>query len=218
MKIILMRHGENAGDPFACPPPPVKGFLSETGVEQAEKLRETLANTEIGAAFSSPYGRALQTAEIVMAGRNVEIAIFDFLKEWDFNPLLKELPTAESDAIINSYQKTDIEETWKTELGEGTFDLYARICPPFLAELKKIGVHACGGGFRIEPQAEDLNLAVFAHGGSLGILLSFILETRPFPLSRFAFQLAGPAIIDFVKHKETSYPQLVIASTDFFRP
>ena len=218
MKIILIRHGESAGDPFACPQPPVKNFLTRTGMEQAERLRETLSKIEIGAAFSSPYGRALQTAAIVMKDRNVEINTFDFLKEWDVNPAFKEFPSAEFDAIMNSCQTCDIEETWKTELGEGTFELYARICPPFLAELKKLGVHAGAGGFRIEPQAEDLNLAVFAHGGSLAVLLSFITETRPFPLSRFAFQLAAPAVIEFVKHKATYYPQLVIANTDFFRP
>ena len=218
MKIILIRHGESAGDPFACPQPPAKNFLTRTGVEQAERLRETLDKIEIGAAFSSPYGRALQTAAIVMRGRDVEITALDLLKEWDVNPAFKEFPSAEFDAIMNSYQTCDIEETWKTELGEGTFELYARICPPFLAELKKLGAHAGAGGFRLEPQAEDLNLAVLAHGGSLAILLSFILETRPFPLSRFAFQLAGPAVIEFVKHKATYYPQLVIANADFFRP
>ncbi|MFA6102892.1 MAG: histidine phosphatase family protein [Victivallaceae bacterium] len=217
MKIILIRHGASAGDSFACPKPPVKNFLTATGVQQAERLREVLNKIEIGAAFSSPYGRALQTAEIVLAGKNIEIATFDFLKEWDVNPAFKEFPSAEFDAIMNSYQTSDIEETWKTDLGEGTFELYARICPPFLAELKKLGIHAGGGGFHIEERAEDLNLAVFAHGGSLAILLSFILETRPFPLSRFAFQLTGPAIIDFIKHKETYYPQLLINNVNFFR-
>ncbi len=217
MKIILIRHGESAGDSFACPQPPVKNYLTRTGIEQAEKLRETMDKIEIGAAFSSPYGRALQTAAIVMKGRNVEISTFDFLKEWDINPAFKELPSVEFDAAVKGYQICDIEETWKTELGEGTFELYARICPPFLAELKKLGVHAGGGGFRIEPHAEDLNLAVFAHGGSLAILLSFILETRPFPLSRFAFQLTAPAIIDFTRHKEIYYPQLLITNTKVFR-
>ena len=30
--------------------------------------------------------------------------------------------------------------------------------------------------------------------------------------------MAGPAVIEFVKHKATYYPQMVIANADFFRP
>ncbi|MNT79886.1 hypothetical protein D3C72_2192740 [compost metagenome] len=82
--------------------------------------------------------------------------------------------------------------------------------PPFLKELAKLGIHSRMGGFVPEDHAKELSLVVFAHGGSLGVLLNFLLGVRPFPVGSFSFELTGVAVIDFVEQKGIYYPKLMI--------
>ncbi|HOK04396.1 MAG TPA: histidine phosphatase family protein [Victivallales bacterium] len=209
MKILLIRHAEMAGDPFVKPLPPVKKCLSKKGIRQAKKLGKKLSTENIDIAFSSPYGRALQTAEIALT-KKIPIKILDFLHEWMPDTKLSNLPSTKYEKIQKMNSELYAEQTWKTELGEGTFDMYARICPPFLKELEKLGIKAACGGYLLTKRAEKLNIAVFAHGGTLNILLSFILELRPFPVGRFSFLHTGIAKIKFSEKKNIFYPSLEI--------
>ena len=199
-----------AGNPFDCPDRPVKGCLSEKGVKQATTLAKTLRETKFDYAFSSPYGRALQTAEIVLKGRRTPIKILPFLKEWQPNRNLEKLPQIKFELMQKQISSFYAEETWKTDLGEGCFDMYARICPPFLKEIDRLGIHSRMGGYVIDKKAKDLSIAVFSHGGSLSVLLSFLLEIRPFPVSRIAFELTGIATIRFREGRGIAHPELLL--------
>ena len=211
MKIYLIRHGEMAGDPFITPEQPVTGSLSEVkGIPQAKQLAEAVKKIKIDKAFSSPFGRALQTAEIALKDRNIPINILPYMYEWMPNRSLDKIPSTEFEEIHKKWGNAYPEETWKTDLGEGTFDMYARICPPFLTTLATLGVHARHGGYVLDKPAEDLSIAVFAHGGSLNTLLSFLLDIRPFPVGKFSFTLTGVAEINFTERKGVYYPELVI--------
>ncbi len=213
MKLTLIRHCEMAGDPFVCPKRPVKGCLSEkNGVPMAEKMAEILKKYKFDLAFSSPYGRALQTAETSLKGRKIPIITLDFLKEWIPNQNLKKMPSTKYESIMKQADNMFAEETWKTDLGEGCFDMYARICPPFLKELDKLGIHSRMGGFVIDKKAKELSIAVFAHGGSLSTLLSFLLEIRPFPLGKLSFGLGAAATVEFRECRGIHYPSLSIPS------
>src|SRR5512139_3650035 len=89
-RILLVRHGHSSGDPFATPAPPVRGYLAEPlGVQQAQATAEALKKARIDVAFSSPYGRALQTAQIVLAGRDVPLHVLPALREWMPDPALE---------------------------------------------------------------------------------------------------------------------------------
>ena len=210
MNLLLIRHGQMQGDPFVCPERPVEGCLSTSGIAQAQRAREALAGTPIDLAFSSPYGRALQTAEIVLAGRETSLTVLEFLKEWQPNRTLEELPPQDYERIVTLQDDLYVEETWQTELGEGCFEIYARVCPAFMQVLGHHGIHQRLGGFVLDPGARELTIAVFAHGGSLGVLLSFILGLPPFPLSRFCFELTGMARVTFIERKGIFHPQLVL--------
>ncbi|NLF40712.1 histidine phosphatase family protein [bacterium] len=211
MQIILVRHAEMAGDPFVCPESPVAGCLSEdNGVAQAERAHVALKDTPITVAFSSPYGRALQTAEIVLRGRGLRVKTLHALREWEPSHAVRELPPDEADALMKRHEDRFAEETWKTEIGEGCFEMYARICPSFLAELAALGIHHRMGGYVVEKGAEAHSIAVFAHGGSLNVLLSFLLGLPPFPVGRFEFALTGVAMLKFSERKGIHYPSLVI--------
>ncbi|WP_438449249.1 histidine phosphatase family protein [Gorillibacterium sp. sgz5001074] len=219
MKITFIRHGQMAGDPFVCPERPVRGCLSEAyGVLQAKATAEALKHKIYTHAFSSPYGRALQTAEIVLAGRDTDLRVLPFLYEWMPNRELEKLPSTVHEEMERQAGDAYAEETWKTELGEGYYDMCARIIPPFLKELGGLGVHGRMGGFVLEERARELSLAVFAHGGTLGVLLGFLLGVRPFPVSSFSFELTGVAELDFTERKGIAYPRLIIPALHSIQP
>jgi len=88
--------------------------------------------------------------------------------------------------------------------------MYARVCPPFLKELDALGIHSRMGGFVIDEKARELVIAVFAHGGSLCTLLSFLLGLMPFPIGRFGFRLTGTAVVEYNSCRDIYYPSLVL--------
>ena len=81
--LILARHGEtdwNREGRFqghADPP------LNDTGRAQAARLAEMLADEPIDAIYASDLRRAHETAEIVAAGRNVDVVVEPDLRERD---------------------------------------------------------------------------------------------------------------------------------------
>ena len=210
MKLYLVRHGRMAGDPYAEPASPVSGCRSPEGVAQAEALRNALAATPIDAAFASPYGRAVETAERVLAGRGVAIVRVPGLQEWTPSEEFRGATSTEAAAMAARDADRWAEETWKTELGEGAFDMYARVVPALLGALASVGWHAREGGWVPDPGAENLNVAVFAHGGSLNTALSFLLGMQPFPVGRFSFGHCGVAKVAFTPRRGVYHLSLEI--------
>ncbi|XP_048323082.1 probable 2-carboxy-D-arabinitol-1-phosphatase [Ziziphus jujuba] len=81
-KVTLIRHGLSSWNVESR----VQGssnlsFLTETGVEQAERCKEALANIYFDQCFSSPISRAKSTAEIIWQGREQPLIFLDSLKE-----------------------------------------------------------------------------------------------------------------------------------------
>lgn len=212
MEILLIRHGHAQGDPYARPEPPAEGFLSEQGLRQAQELGEALRSEKIDLAWCSPYGRAILTAETALKGRGVPISRLSFLHEWLPNRELAQTQSTEWEKINAAASDWEAAQCWKTDLGEGCLEMLARVGPPFLRELEKIGLSACHGGFVMEERAASLRLAVFAHGGSLSALLGFLLNIPPFPTSRFDFDLTGVARLRLKRQGSIWYPQLVLPS------
>ena len=211
MKLLLIRHGKMAGDPYVRPARPVTGSLSDAvGIPQARALSARLKDEPIDIALSSPYGRALQTAEIALAGRDVPIRILDCLIEWQPDPALKNATSTQFEAIMQLESQRCAEETWKTELGEGCFDMYARIIPPFLAALADLGIRSRQGGFVPDAAAATKTVAVFAHGGSLSVVLAHLLGVRPFPVGSFHIEETAVATIEFTERQGIHYPVLRI--------
>lgn len=208
MQILLVRHGRMAGDPYCEPESPVVGCLSPEGIAQAERLRERLLPIRIDKAFTSPYGRAVETAERGLAGRGIPLERLPGIQEWTPSTEYRNATSTEAEALMVRDRERYAEETWKTELGEGTFDVYARCVPAILGALAKEGWHARMGGFVPDPGTEDKTLAFFAHGGSLGVILSFLLGTRPFPLAPYGFGYCGVATISYYPRHGVYFPNI----------
>ena len=58
--------------------------LSETGREQAERLRARLAPLQLAAVYSSPLERCAETAEIAVEGRGMQVRLVPSFSEVDY--------------------------------------------------------------------------------------------------------------------------------------
>lgn len=89
-RVVLVRHGESnvtvrrvVGGPRTC------DGLSDLGIEQAERLRDRLADTgEIEAThlLSSAYPRARETAEVIAAALDLDVVVEPGFGEHDPGP------------------------------------------------------------------------------------------------------------------------------------
>lgn len=142
--------------------------LSNIGIEQAYKLKESLKDTEFKAIYSSPLNRAVETAKIVTNSENI---ITDYrISEMSFG--------------INEGEKYSFSpEATIEEFGETIFNLThypAKYIPPKDAESfesllnrTKIFLEFLKENYDIEKD----NIAIFAHGGVVHSII-YNLENR----------------------------------------
>ena len=210
MKLLLIRHAKMAGDPYATPPSPVTGCLANEGIAQSEALAAALAEIPIDIALTSPYGRAVETAERALAGRGIPLVRVPGLEEWMPSDSFRNAVSTEAQAMLARDRDRFAEETWKTELGEGAYDLLARVVHALLGALAREGWHNRAGGWVPDTGSESKTIAIFAHGGSLNAALSFLLGVRPFPIGSFSFQYCGVATVAFTERRGVYYPCLLM--------
>jgi probable phosphoglycerate mutase len=85
-KIYLARHGQTVWNLEKRYQGSGDSPLTELGKEQAQKLAEYLKAIHLDVIISSPAGRALQTAEILKADRDVDFAINEGFAEINIGP------------------------------------------------------------------------------------------------------------------------------------
>jgi probable phosphoglycerate mutase len=208
MQIYLIRHGNSAGDPHRHTVPPVTGYLSPTGAKQAAQLAEKLRDVAFDAIYASPLGRTVQTAQAIADPRGLPVQLVPWLIEWRPAHLLDGGDPANYEALLAAAAKRRPEQSWKTEAGESAFEMANRIVPGWQQLLAKHGVQPGHGGYLFDNPADTQRLALVGHGGSLGLLLAFILGLPLQPFSPLAFRETGTAIIDFVQRIDVWYPIL----------
>ena len=148
--------------------------LNDQGREEARDAARTLDGWSITRAYTSPLGRARETAELVEPARG--LAVDDDLVEWDYGvyegrttPEIREAEPAWS--------------VWTHPMkgGESIDDVGARV-DRFLA--------------RVLVELDTGNAAVFAHGHVLAVLIARWcglepIEGRRFPLATATVSLLG---------------------------
>jgi broad specificity phosphatase PhoE len=222
MELLLIRHGQIAGDPHAHYQPPVTGCLSQKGQAQAMRMAQNLSDLVITSIYASPLGRALQTAQAIAAPRDLPIEVCPFLEEWRPAEVLIQRQARQQAAHSGS---TDVQTTiqptivdqqyrpevaWKTPLGEGTYEMAARLIPPFLNLLQQHDCTPAHGGYLLDNPDDSQRIAIVAHGGTLGMLLSFLLGLPLKPYSPISFCETGVARLRFQLHVDVYYPTLLI--------
>ena len=82
--LYLVRHGETIDNARQVMQGQRQGQLNETGIRQAEEVRDLLAGECFDAIISSDLRRALHTAEIIAAPHGMEVVTTPLLRERDW--------------------------------------------------------------------------------------------------------------------------------------
>lgn len=188
MKIILVRHGD---------PDYEKDCLTELGHKQAKVVAQRLLKENIDEIYSSPLGRAKQTAEYFSEASGLKkIKILDFMQEIRFgteddmyndkwNPYLgvlalvregKDLQTPawreypvfkENLATIDADKIGTETDKWLSELGYRREGFYYRN-----AKLPEASSAASAAG------PKEKTIAIFCHGGASSAFLARVLNLQ----------------------------------------
>ena len=86
MRLIFVRHGEPNYD---------KDCLTENGKKQAMSTAVRLQNEDIKAIYSSPMGRAKETASYTAKAHKLDVEILDFMHEIDWGDKDKNVTDAD---------------------------------------------------------------------------------------------------------------------------
>lgn len=75
MNIILLRHGESVDDILDCYGGAANYPLSENGINTAKEVAKELQNTKVDKIYSSPFERAMQTAQVINEKKQCGIVV-----------------------------------------------------------------------------------------------------------------------------------------------
>jgi len=84
MKIYIARHGQTIWNTEHRMQGWQDSNLSPKGIEDAKKLGKSLRDIKFDSMYSSPLGRAFDTAKYVRGDRSTEIITIDYFKEMNF--------------------------------------------------------------------------------------------------------------------------------------
>lgn len=83
MYVYMVRHGQTEWNVQRKMQGRGDSPLTELGIEQAQKTATLLESVNFDAAFCSPAGRAVSTANIILQGHGVKAEVFDSFAEID---------------------------------------------------------------------------------------------------------------------------------------
>ena len=107
MKIYYVRHGQTDWNlERKMQGGGTEKALNETGIKQAQETREELENIKYDIVICSPMHRAMQTAEIINKGKNVQVTTDEIEKRiWDYD-LNYQIPEGEN---LHDFEKRILE-------------------------------------------------------------------------------------------------------------
>ena len=177
MKLYFIRHGE---------PDYQNDSLTELGRMQAEKLAAHIHELKIDEIYSSPLGRAVQTAACSAEKLGLEVKVLPWLRELRWGDYSGDAYSTASPWSINdrfiaerhSYPLGDACKTYEAEKNDRIVEDVAEICASFDAWLKERGFERRGQLYKVAaPLAEkQRNVAFFCHGGVATALVAHLLN------------------------------------------
>jgi 2,3-bisphosphoglycerate-dependent phosphoglycerate mutase len=163
-RAILARHGESErsagkrvnGDPR------VPVGLTEAGREQARRLGETLRHVPLGLAITSAFPRAIETADVALAGRRVPRLVVPDL----------------NDLVFGTFEDGALEEYRAWVRAHGPEE-----APPGGGESRADSVRRWVRGYRQVLERPEPEVLVVAHGMPIRYVLAAIEGVPPSALA-----------------------------------
>lgn len=194
MRFLFIRHGE---------PDYKNDCLTPTGHLQAKAVAKRLAGENICEIYSSPLGRAQETAGYTAQVLGQNITTLDFMRELSWGG--EEVPNKGhiwmlSDRMLNEDNFDFYKQDWR----EHPYFKKNIVMPCYETVVAGIDVFLESQGYRHEgsrffcSQENNKTIALFSHGGSGGAALSHILS-MPFPyvLCVFPYTYTSVIALDF---------------------
>ncbi len=197
MRIIFVRHGE---------PDYEKDVLTETGWEQARAAAGILLNENIEEIWSSPLGRAHNTAEATSELLGKPVKVLDFMRELRWGSRGGELyadghPWDTADRIAADGSDLGSAE-WRAEsyfCNNCVTDSVNEVESGIDSWLEGLGYKREGLYYRhTKEEAQHRTIALFCHGGSSSAAIGHILNL-PFPYvcALLHLNFTGMAVLRF---------------------
>lgn len=176
MRIIFVRHGE---------PDYARDCLTDEGLRQAEAAAERLSGEGITRIFSSPNGRAKQTAAATAKRLGLPMTVLDYMHEitWGGPGIpVDGHPWTLGDWLLEKDNFDFYARDWQQHpwfKGNAATEDYRRVTARFDALLQSFGYIHDGRRFLCRNASAE-TIALFSHGGSGACALSGLLSL-PFP-------------------------------------
>ncbi|MBR6303181.1 MAG: histidine phosphatase family protein [Lachnospiraceae bacterium] len=198
MRLLFVRHGE---------PDYEKDCLTPTGVLQAKNCAKRLLRENIDEIYSSPMGRARQTAEETAKLLDKEVTVLDYMYEiwWGGEGIPEEghLWTL-GDMLTTDVNFDYYTSDWKKHpFFEKNYcmEFYNKITGKIDEFLLSYGYRHDGRRFYCDTD-ENKNIAIFSHGGSGACTMSHILSLPlPYFASVFPYDFTSVIIIELPVNK-----------------
>lgn len=183
MKIILVRHGH---------PDYENDCLTPLGHEQAAKAAIRLKDEGIEKIYSSPFGRAYETAMHTAKVLSQDVTKLDFMHEikWgssDGKEIYREGHPWDTSLYAISLGHSLMDEEWtKTSpfSNNVVFSEVERVAAESDKWFETLGYRREGANYRVIGDNTQRTIALFSHGGSSSALLSHMLNLPFFYLCR----------------------------------
>ena len=192
MRIIFVRHGE---------PDYINDCLTEEGRRQALACAERLAGEDISEIYTSPCGRASETAAFTAERLGLPVTTLDFMREIHWGGL--NIPHAGHPWTLGDILMEDgfdfHTQDWYEHpffKGNAATECYRKVIEAFDGFLSAHGYRHKGRRLFCE-HAEAKTIALFSHGGSGACVLAHLLDL-PFPYvcSMMPYDFTSIIIVD----------------------
>jgi 2,3-bisphosphoglycerate-dependent phosphoglycerate mutase len=171
--VYLVRHGESAPLRAGEPQPLMAGHgdppLDTVGHEQAELVAGRLAGIPLSAIYVSSLQRTAQTAAPLSEKTGIELMV---------EPDLREVFLGEWEGGLYRVRAAENHPDWQRVQAEQTWDVI-----PGAEKAADLAVRVGGALNRIAARHPDERVAVFAHGGVIGMLAAIATGGRMFAFS-----------------------------------
>jgi len=203
MRLLLVRHGESAGNTEMRLQGRGDYPLTERGLEQALRLSERLRRLSLGALYSSPIKRAWLTADVVSEATGLEPAELPGVQEYDFGELsgitYRELVERHPEIIERARQGPDLPSLPGGEDREG---FRHRVCETL---------------WGLADRHPGASVAVVTHAGPIVVFCLDVLGLpyfyqRPLPLRVHNGSITVVEVRDGPWDAQSPFPRAVISA------